>query len=178
MRFAIGADHAGVELKDRLGGLLRARGVAVVDVGADASTPVDYPDKAAQVARAVAAGEVDRGLLVCGTGVGMAMSANRFAGVRAVNPSDSYTVRMSRAHNDANVLALGARVLGIGQAIELLEVFLDTPFDGDRHTARVAKIDAGQPAASYRGRKPTTMSRAAVGAPQRDRSAARTSPIR
>ena len=142
MKFALGADHAGVELKSRLSEVLRARGIEVVDFGADASAPADYPDKAAAVARAVAAGEADRGLLVCGTGVGMAMSANRFAGVRAVNPSDSFTTRMSRAHNDANVLALGARALGSGQASELLEVFLDTPFDGDRHTARVAKIDS------------------------------------
>lgn len=141
MKFAVGADHAGVELKNQLGEVLRARGIEFVDFGADGSGSVDYPDKAAQVARALAAGEADRGLLVCGTGVGMAMSANRFAGVRAVNPTDSYTARMSRAHNDANVLALGARVLGAGQATELLEVFLDTPFDGDRHTARVAKID-------------------------------------
>lgn len=141
MKFALGADHAGVELKSRLNEVLRARGIEVVDFGTDASAPADYPDKAAAVARAVATGEADRGLLVCGTGVGMAMSANRFAGVRAVNPSDSFTTRMSRAHNDANVLALGARALGAGQASELLEVFLDTPFDGDRHTARVAKID-------------------------------------
>ncbi|MCY3965535.1 MAG: ribose 5-phosphate isomerase B [Acidobacteria bacterium] len=141
MKFALGADHAGVELKSRLSDVLRARGIEVVDFGTDASAPADYPDKAAAVARAVASGEADRGLLVCGTGVGMAMSANRFAGVRAVNPSDSFTTRMSRAHNDANVLALGARALGAGQASELLEVFLDTPFDGDRHTARVAKID-------------------------------------
>lgn len=147
MKFAVGADHAGVELKDRLGDVLRARGIEFVDFGADGSVPVDYPDKASEVARAVAAGQADRGLLVCGTGVGMAMSANRFAGVRAVNPTDSFTARMSRAHNDANVLALGARVLGAGQATELLEVFLDTPFDGDRHTARVAKIDdAANPA--------------------------------
>jgi len=142
VKFALGADHAGVELKSRLSEVLRARGIEVVDFGTDASAPADYPDKAAAVARAVASGEADRGLLVCATGVGMAMSANRFAGVRAVNPSDGYTTRMSRAHNDANVLALGARALGAGQASELLEVFLDTPFDGDRHTARVAKIDS------------------------------------
>ncbi len=141
MKLALGADHAGVELKDRLSEVLRSRGIEIVDFGDDGSAPVDYADKAAAVARAVASGEADRGLLVCGTGVGMAMSANRFAGVRAVNPSDSFTTRMSRAHNDANVLALGARALGAGQASELLEVFLDTPFDGDRHTARVAKID-------------------------------------
>ena len=142
MKFALGADHAGVELKSRLSEVLRTRGIEIVDFGTHASVPADYPDKAATVARAVASGDADRGLLVCATGVGMAMSANRFAGVRAVNPSDSYTTRMSRAHNDANVLALGARALGAGQASELLEVFLDTPFDGDRHTARVAKIDS------------------------------------
>ncbi len=142
MKFALGADHAGVELKGRLSEVLRARGIEIVDFGTQASVPADYPDKAAAVARAVASGDADRGLLVCATGVGMAMSANRFAGVRAVNPSDSFTTRMSRAHNDANVLALGARALGAGQASELLEVFLDTPFDGDRHTARVAKIDS------------------------------------
>ena len=148
MKFAVGADHAGVALKDVLGDVLRSRGIEFVDFGADGEAPVDYPDKAAEVARAVAAGEADRGLLVCGTGVGMAMSANRFAGVRAVNPTDSYTARMSRAHNDANVLALCARALGAGQATELLEVFLDTPFDGDRHAARVAKIDGAAAAAA------------------------------
>ena len=142
MKLALGADHAGVELKSRLSEVLRARDIEIVDFGTHASVPADYPDKAAAVARAVASGDADRGLLVCATGVGMAMSANRFAGVRAVNPSDSYTTRMSRAHNDANVLALGARALGAGQASELLEVFLDTPFDGDRHIARVAKIDS------------------------------------
>lgn len=142
MKFALGADHAGAELKNRLGRFLHSRGIEVLDFGADDSVPVHYPDKAAAVARAVASGEADRGLLVCGTGVGMAMSANRFAGVRAVNPSDSFTARMSRAHNDANVLALGARAVGAGQACELLEVFLETPFDGDRHAARVARIDS------------------------------------
>ncbi len=142
MRVAVGADHAGAALKNELGESLRRRGIHVVDFGADGPDAVDYPDKAALVARAVAAGEVDRGLLVCGTGVGMAMTANRFSGVRAVNATDSYTTRMSRAHNDANVLALGARALGRGQAAELLDVFLDTAFDGDRHSARVAKIDS------------------------------------
>ncbi len=142
MKFAVAADHAGVDLKERLGAVLRGRGIGFLDFGAHGAGAVDYPDKAAQVARAVAAGEVDRGLLVCGTGVGMAMSANRFPGVRAVNPTDEFTVRMSRAHNDANVLAVGARVLDDETAAGLLELFLDTPFDGGRHGARVAKIDA------------------------------------
>lgn len=141
MRVAIAADHAGVELKSELVEWLEARSVSVEDLGPNSTESVDYPDFAHRVAQRVASAEVDRGILVCGTGVGMAMSANRHPGVRAVNTTDLLTARMSRAHNDANVLCLGARVIGPGLAQELCAAFLDGEFEGDRHRRRVAKIE-------------------------------------
>jgi ribose 5-phosphate isomerase B len=120
---------------------LRAEGHAVEDVGTSGTDSTDYPDFAAAVARKVAAGEADRGVLVCYTGVGMSIAANKVRGVRAalgVNPDE---VQLTRAHNDANVLALGARFTDSGQASELVKVFLDTPFEGGRHQRRVDKID-------------------------------------
>ena len=141
MRIAISADHAGWELKERLRAELERRKEQVIDHGTSSSDSVDYPVFAHRVAEAVGGGEADRGVLVCGTGVGMAMSANRHPGVRAVNCTEAYTVRMARAHNDANVLTLGARVIGDGVALELLHTFLDTAFEGGRHDRRVQKIE-------------------------------------
>ena len=141
MRIAVGADHAGVGLKDQLAQSLRTQGHEIVDLGVSAGGKADYPDIAHELSSRVAAREVERGLLVCGTGVGMAMSANRHAGVRAVNCTDLYTAGMARSHNDANVLCLGARVVGDELAAALLESFLTTPFDGGRHEPRVGKIE-------------------------------------
>jgi ribose 5-phosphate isomerase B len=138
---ALGADHAGWELKRQLRDWLDEQAYPVLDCGTDSDESVDYPEFARRVTDAVVSGAVDRGVLVCGTGAGMAMSANRVPGVRAVNCIDGYTVRMARAHNDANVLALGARVVGTGLALELLQIFLAEPFEGGRHSRRVARIE-------------------------------------
>jgi ribose 5-phosphate isomerase B len=141
MRIALGADHAGVHLKDHLRRFLEARGDEVDDLGTRDESSTDYPDWAARVADAVATGEVGRGVLVCGSGVGMAIAANRRRGVRAVAASDLYTIGMARAHNDANVLALGARIVAPALAEEILAAFLERSFEGGRHQRRVAKLD-------------------------------------
>ena len=143
MRIALGADHAGWELKATIRGWLAEHRHEVEDLGTDSGASVDYPDFAQRVSARVASGEADRGILVCGTGAGMAMAANRHPGVRAVNCIDSFTARMARSHNDANVLALGARVVGPGLALELLQTFLDEPFSGGRHARRVELIEHG-----------------------------------
>lgn len=136
----VGSDHAGLELKRELARLAVELGYEVRDVGTDTPDSTDYPDYAHQVAAAVAAGE-GLGLLVCGTGIGMSMAANRHAGVRAVACSDAYTAMMSRQHNDANVLCLGARVVGPGLAAEILKAFVGKRFEGGRHERRVRKIE-------------------------------------
>lgn len=144
MRVAIGSDHGGFRLKEELTKLLTTAGHEVTDLGATSIESSDYPDFAHAVAARVGAGEVDRGVLVCGTGVGMSMAANRHRGVRAVVCSDVYTARMSRSHNDANVLCLGERVVGPGLAWEIVRAWLDEPADGgDRHARRRAKIEPG-----------------------------------
>lgn len=140
MKIALGADHAGFELKEHLRAFLAERGHEVEDAGTDSTASTDYPDYAERVARAVASGAAERGLLVCGTGIGMAIAANKVAGVRAANCSDLLSARMSRAHNDANVLALAGRVVTPEVAEEIVGVFLETPFDGGRHRRRLAKI--------------------------------------
>ena len=138
---AIGSDHAGFELKQRLKRVLDRLGVAYRDVGPASADAVDYPDFAHAVAGAVSRGEAERGVLVCGSGQGMAMAANRHRGVRAALPWNEETARLSREHNDANVLALGARTLPEGEAEKILDVWLKTPFAGGRHLRRVSKID-------------------------------------
>jgi ribose 5-phosphate isomerase B len=137
----IGADHAGFELKERLKKTLARKGIPCQDVGTDSRESVDYPDYAHKVAESVASGRVPRGVLVCGTGLGMAIAANRHPGVRAAVAYDEATARLSREHNDSNVLALGGRTLDAALAERILEVWLDTPFAGGRHAARVAKIE-------------------------------------
>ena len=137
---ALGADHAGFELKESLKAWLIDRGYQVLDLGAHSTDSVDYPDYAAQVAEAVADRKVERGILICGTGIGMTMAANKVPGVRAALCSDLYTARMSRAHNDANVLALGGRLMGPEMAADILEMWLETEFAGGRHSRRVDKI--------------------------------------
>ncbi|HXG02835.1 MAG TPA: ribose 5-phosphate isomerase B [Candidatus Binatia bacterium] len=139
---ALGADHAGFVLKEDLKVWLLARGHAVLDYGTHTPDAVDYPDYAALVAEAVGAGGAARGVLVCGTGIGMAMAANKVPGVRAAMCLDVEMARLSREHNDANVLALGARLTERGRALEILEAWLATPFAGGRHARRVAKVMA------------------------------------
>ena len=140
MRVAIGADHAGFELKRTLGGLIERLGHEVEDLGTDSGDSVDYPDFAAAVARAVADQRADRGLLVCGTGLGMAMAANKIDGIRAATCSETYSAAMARAHNDANVLTIGSRVVGAGLAEEIVKSFLETAFEGGRHQIRLQKF--------------------------------------
>lgn len=143
-RWIVGADHAGLELKNHLVSVLRRLGDQVEDIGTQSTDSVDYPDYAAEVARRVAAGE-GRGLLVCGTGIGMAMAANKVPGVRAAVVTDAFTARATRAHNDANVMAVGQRVIGAGVAEEALKAFRETAFEGGRHQRRVDKIEKPAP---------------------------------
>jgi ribose 5-phosphate isomerase B len=137
---ALGADHAGYELKEALKGWLINHGFHVLDLGTHSTESVDYPDYAALVAESVADQKVERGLLVCGTGIGMAMAANKVPGVRAALCGDLYTARMSREHNDANVLVLAGRLMGADMATDILQAWLETNFAGGRHARRVEKI--------------------------------------
>jgi len=139
---ALGADHAGFPLKEDLKAWLIGCGYDVVDYGTQSPEPVDYPDFAALVASAVTMGKASRGVLVCGSGLGMAMAANKVAGIRAAACADAYTARLSREHNDANVLALGARITARDAAVEILETWLDAAFAAGRHAPRVAKLGA------------------------------------
>ena len=140
MKIAIGADHAGFELKNQLGDALRLAGHEVCDFGTNSAESTDYPDYAGRVAQAVAGGMAERGVLVCGSGVGMSIAANKVPGVRAALGVSLEEVRLTRAHNDLNVLTLGARFTDPARARELVQAFLATPFEGGRHQRRVAKI--------------------------------------
>jgi ribose 5-phosphate isomerase B len=140
MQIAIGSDHAGYDLKSHLVATLERLGHDAMDLGTHSTDAVDYPPVCAAVGRAVVAGRADRGIVIGGSGQGEQMSANKVPGVRAALCNDLYTARMSRAHNDANVLAIGGRVVGIGLADEILELWLATPFDGGRHQRRVDQI--------------------------------------
>lgn len=142
MKIVIGADHAGFELKAHLASRLRDAGHEVEDVGTHSLDSVDYPDLAAAVARGVASGEAERGVLVCGTGLGVAIAANKVDGVRAVTCHDHFTASMARRHNDANVVCVGARVVGSGVAEEVVAAFVESDFEGGRHGRRVDKITA------------------------------------
>jgi ribose 5-phosphate isomerase B len=140
MRVAIGADHAGFPLKQRLIGTLERLGHQVDDRGTHDETPVDYPPICAEVARLVASGRADRGIVIGGSGQGEQITANKVRGTRAALCNDLYTARLSRAHNDANVLAMGGRVIGFGLAEEILTLWLATAFEGGRHQRRVDQI--------------------------------------
>ena len=142
MRIAIGADQGGYELKQPIAEFLIAEGHEVSDLGIYRLESVDYPDIAALVARAVSAGEAERGIIICGTGIVVSLAANKVRGIRAALCTDSYMARMAREHNDAQVLCLGGRVLGIGSALDIVRVFLTSTFLGGRHARRVAKISA------------------------------------
>ena len=140
MNVAFGVDHAGFPYKKELEELVRALGHSVIDLGTSSEASVDYPDFAGKVARAVASGQADRGVLVCGTGIGMAISANKIQGIRAAVVTDEKTADLSRRHNDANVFCAGARVLPVLKMAEALKVWLETPFEGGRHQRRLDKI--------------------------------------
>jgi ribose 5-phosphate isomerase B len=140
MRIAVGADHAGFHLKETVAAHLRERGHEVVDLGTHSTDSVDYPDFAAAVARDVVSGAADRGVVVCGTGQGSAMAANKVKGARAAIVSDTFSATMAMAHNDARVLCLGERVVGVGLALACVDAWLATTFEGGRHARRVDKI--------------------------------------
>ena len=141
MRIAIGSDHAGFALRQAIAEKLKGMGHEVLDCGCESEESCDYPEFGAAVGRKVASGQSDRGIVVCGTGLGIAMAANKIAGIRAAVVHDAFTARMSREHNDANVMALGARVLDPDFAIELVDLWLSTDFEGGRHARRVGKIN-------------------------------------
>ena len=140
MKVAIASDHGGFTLKKTVLDVLKTLHISYEDLGCDSEESVDYPDFAEAVARKVSTGKADRGILLCGTGAGMAIVANKFKGIRAAVAADSYTARMIREHNDANVLALGGRVLDSKKVAEIVKLFIETPFAGGRHERRVKKI--------------------------------------
>ncbi|HIT31178.1 MAG TPA: ribose 5-phosphate isomerase B [Candidatus Scatomorpha stercoravium] len=139
---AIGSDHGGFELKKAVMKHLAERGVEYRDYGTFSDESCDYPDFGEAVGRAVASGECERGIVICGTGIGISIAANKVRGVRCALCGDCYSAQMCREHNDANVLALGARVLGEGLALKIVDTYLDSSFQGGRHARRVAKIMA------------------------------------
>jgi len=140
LKIAIGSDHAGYRLKGELLEYIREFGHEIEDVGTQSEDSVDYPDFALKAALLVREGRSDLGILVCGTGLGMAIAANKVPGIRAVNCSDTFSARLSREHNDANILCLGARVVGPGLARDIVKAWLEASFQGGRHQKRVSKI--------------------------------------
>ncbi|OGO81122.1 MAG: ribose 5-phosphate isomerase B [Clostridiales bacterium GWC2_40_7] len=140
---AIGSDHGGYDLKMEIISYLNSQGLECKDFGScNGKESVDYPDYGKTVAEAVSSGEFEKGIIICGTGLGISITANKVPGIRAALCTDSYMARMSREHNDANVLALGGRVVGPGLALDIVETWLNTPFAGGRHKTRVDKISA------------------------------------
>lgn len=139
---AVGSDHGGFRLKEEVKNYLQEKGYQVRDFGTDNEDSVDYPDFALQAARAVAAGECQAGILICGTGIGMSISANKVKGIRAALCHDTFSARMSREHNDAQVLCMGQRVIGTGLALDIVKVWLESKFTGGRHCRRVEKIQS------------------------------------
>ena len=142
MKIAIGCDHGGLEHKNAIKQHLTEQGFEVQDFGIHENRSVDYPDIALPLADSVASGENELGILVCGTGIGMSMAANKVHGIRAAACSDHFSAKYTRLHNNANILCLGGRGIGVGTALELADLFLDTPFEGGRHQNRIDKISA------------------------------------
>jgi ribose 5-phosphate isomerase B len=140
MKIAYGTDHAAAGVREKIIEHLKSKGHEVIDYGSDSADSCDYPDFASQVARAVSEGTVERGILSCGTGIGMSITANKFKGVRAAVVHDEYTATVSRSHNDANVLCIGARVLSAEQMIAFIDIWLTLNSEGGRHERRVQKI--------------------------------------
>lgn len=137
---AVAADHAGFELKNRIADLLRAEGYVVTDLGTNSAERVDYPDYGYKLAEEIAAGRAERGIAVCGSGIGISIALNRNPAVRAALCGDLLSARLARQHNDANVIAMGARLIGADVAYECVKIFLTTEFEGGRHAGRVAKL--------------------------------------
>jgi len=142
MKIAIGCDHGGLEHKNAITDHLKERGFEVTDFGIYEQISVDYPEIAEKVANSIISGECERGILVCGTGIGMSLAANKVKGIRAAACSEHFSAKYTRLHNDSNILCLGGRVIGVGTAIELADLFVDTEFEGGRHQRRVDLITA------------------------------------
>ncbi|MFH0932851.1 MAG: ribose 5-phosphate isomerase B [Nitrospirota bacterium] len=140
MKIGIGCDHAGLELKNEIIQLLRGLGIECIDYGTNSPESVDYPDFGEKVSEAVSSGKIDRGILICGTGIGMSIVANKFPRVRASLCNDLFTAQMSRRHNDANILVLGGRIVGKDLAKAIVRTWMETPFEGERHSMRLKKI--------------------------------------
>ena len=140
MKIGIGCDHAGFDLKQEIISLLKEMGVECIDYGTGGPHSVDYPDFGEMVSREVSRGELERGILICGTGIGMSIVANKFPGIRASLCNDLFTAKMSRLHNDANVLVIGGRIVGRDLAMEIVRVWFSTAFEAGRHTKRLDKI--------------------------------------
>ena len=140
MTIAIGCDHAGVELKQQIIALLKDLHIECIDYGTDSTESVDYPDFGEKVSEAVSSGKIQKGILICGTGIGMSIVANKFPGVRASLCNELFTAKMSRLHNDANILVLGGRIVGKDLAKEIVKTWVSTPFEGQRHCRRLEKI--------------------------------------
>ncbi|MBE0495040.1 MAG: ribose 5-phosphate isomerase B [Campylobacterales bacterium] len=141
MKFYIGTDHAGFSIKDEVIALLRARGCEVVDLGPTSDARVDYPDFGHKVALAVLEDAGSFGIVICGTGIGISLAANKHHGIRAALCHDAYTAQMARGHNNANILAFGQRIVGLGVIESMIDAFISTPFEGGRHAMRVDKIE-------------------------------------
>ena len=142
MKFYIGTDHAGIDLKDYTVELLKEKGHEVIDLGPFSKSRVDYPDYAVKVSKSVLEDLGSQGILICGSGIGMSMAANRFNGIRAALCHDAYTAQVARGHNDANILCFGERIVGKGVAESILDAWIASNFDGGRHCGRVDKIEA------------------------------------
>lgn len=140
MKIAIGCDHGGIEHKNAIAEHLKERGFEVEDFGIYEYASVDYPDIAVKVCDSITSGQNELGILVCGTGIGMSIAANKVKGIRAAACSEHFSAKYTRLHNNSNVLCLGGRVIGVGTALELADIFVDTAFEGDRHLRRVNKI--------------------------------------
>lgn len=140
MKIALGCDHGGLEHKNAIGEFLKEAGHEVVDFGIYEQVSVDYPDIAKKVCESIIKGETERGILVCGTGIGMSIAANKYKGIRAAACSEHFSAKYTRLHNNSNILCLGGRVVGVGTAIELAELFVNTEFEGGRHQNRIDKI--------------------------------------
>jgi ribose 5-phosphate isomerase B len=140
MKIAIGCDHAGIELKKEIISLLNNLHIESIDFGTDRPESVDYPDFGEKVSQVVSTGEIERGILICGTGIGMSIVANKFPGIRASLCNELFTAKMSRLHNDANILVLGGRIIGKDLARAIVQTWVSTPFEGERHCRRLDKI--------------------------------------
>lgn len=142
MQIGLACDHGGFELKEELKAFLKTLGIEPVDMGTFSEDSVDYPDFGALVAKKVSQGDLEKGILICGTGIGMSIVANKFRGVRAALANDLYSAKFSRAHTDANILIIGGRIVGKELAKEIVKLWLETPFEGGRHQKRLEKIAA------------------------------------